>query len=163
LPIGFSALVRECALLAVVLAFFGFLEFRTGHFLQAANLQNLATDAALLAFCAVGTSLVILAGGLDISLGALMALSAGVAGRLWEQQWPFPMVAIVAVMVGGLGGFMNAALSLIGRVHPIVVTLGTMSVYRGLTLWWLGQDVSIPGEARNWLFNGIFGLPFIVW
>jgi ribose/xylose/arabinose/galactoside ABC-type transport system permease subunit/ABC-type multidrug transport system ATPase subunit len=154
---------REAALMLILLLLFGFLEWRTGRFLQAANLHNLATDAALLSFCAVGTSLVILAGGLDISLGALMALSAGIAGRQWEDGASLPVVFATAIVVGGLGGFLNAALSLIGRVHPIVVTLGTMSVYRGLTLWWLGQDVFIHGDRRNWLTDDCAGLPLVVW
>jgi ABC-type sugar transport system ATPase subunit/ribose/xylose/arabinose/galactoside ABC-type transport system permease subunit len=155
--------LRETALLVVLVALFGFLELRTGRFLHAGNLRNLATDAALLSFCAVGATLVILAGGLDISLGSLMALSAGVAGRLWEQGKPFPLVAALALSVGGAGGFLNAALTLLGRVHPIVITLGTLSVYRGLTLWWVEQDVQVAGRARNWIFAEALGLPLMAW
>jgi ABC-type sugar transport system ATPase subunit/ribose/xylose/arabinose/galactoside ABC-type transport system permease subunit len=155
--------LREAALLVLLLALFAYLEWQTGRFVQAGNLRNLATDAALLSFCALGATLVLVAGGLDISLGALMALSAGVAGRLWEQGWPWPLVAAAALLVGATGGLLNAALALAGRVHPIVVTLGTMSVYRGLTLWWLAQDVQVPGRSRDWLFAEVGGLPVITW
>lgn len=144
------------------MAYFALVQGATGDFLQA-QLRTLLTDAALLSFAAVGAAVVILAGGLDISLGALMALSAGIAGRLWEQGQPLPVVVGTALLVGAAGGFLNAACSLVGRVHPIVVTLGTMSVYRGLTLWWLGQDVQIPNRARGWIFTDAFGLPLIVW
>jgi ABC-type sugar transport system ATPase subunit/ribose/xylose/arabinose/galactoside ABC-type transport system permease subunit len=156
-------LFREVALLVFVLALFGLLQLRTGDFLQADRLRDLATDTALLSLYAVGAAIVILAGGLDISLGALMALSAGVAGRLWEHGYPLPVVVGAALLVGGTGGFLNAAVSLVGRVHPIVVTLGTMSVYRGLTLWWLRQDVQIGNAARGWIFAEALGLPLIVW
>jgi ribose/xylose/arabinose/galactoside ABC-type transport system permease subunit len=157
-------LFREVALLVFVLALFGLLQWRTGDFLQADRLRDLATDTALLSLYAVGAAVVILAGGLDISLGALMALSAGVAGRLWEQGYPLPVVAGTALLVGGAGGFLNAAVSLVGRVHPIVVTLGTMSVYRGLTLWWLRhENVQIGNTARGWIFAEALGLPLIVW
>ncbi len=155
--------VREAALLLVVLVLFGLLEWQTGQFLRPSNLRNLITDAALLGCVALGAALVILAGGLDISLGALMALSAGVAGRLWERGAPFPVVVAVALGVGGAGGLLNAGLSLAGRVHPVVVTLGTMSLYRGLTLWWLGQDVQVPGAARDWLYAEAGGVPLIAW
>jgi rhamnose transport system permease protein len=121
------------------------------------------TDAALLSFSAIGAAIVVLAGGLDISLGALMALCAGVAGRLWELGWPLPFVVAVAILVGGAGGFLNAALALAGRVHPIVVTLGTLSVFRGLTLWWLEQDLQIAGSARDWIFRGVLGVPVVAW
>jgi rhamnose transport system permease protein len=106
---------------------------------------------------------VLLAGGLDISLGSLMALSAGVAGRLWEQGWPLPLALAVAVGVGAAGGAVNAGLTLVGRVHPIVVTLGTLSIYRGLTLAWLQQNVQIPGERRDWLVEPVLGVPLVVW
>jgi ribose/xylose/arabinose/galactoside ABC-type transport system permease subunit len=131
--------------------------------LNASNVRNLLVDSTLLGFCAVGAALVILAGGIDISLGALMALSAGVAGRLWEQDYPVPLVLAVAVGVGSLGGLLNAALSLLGRVHPIVVTLGTMSLYRGLTLWYLERDVQIAYPARQWVFAEFAGLPALAW
>jgi ABC-type sugar transport system ATPase subunit/ribose/xylose/arabinose/galactoside ABC-type transport system permease subunit len=153
---------REAALCAIVVLFFALLQGLTGDFLQQEG-RTLLTETAVLSFAAVGAALVILAGGLDISLGSLMALSAGVAGRLWEQGYPLPVVVGTALLVGGAGGFLNAALSLLGRVHPIVVTLGTMSVYRGLTLWWLGQDVQIPNSARGWVFRDAGGLPLIVW
>jgi ABC-type sugar transport system ATPase subunit/ribose/xylose/arabinose/galactoside ABC-type transport system permease subunit len=156
-------LFRELALLIFVVALFAVLQVRTGDFLQPATLRSLATDTALLSLYAVGAAVVILAGGLDISLGALMALSAGVAGRLWEQGYPLPVVAVSALLVGAAGGFLNAAVSLVGRVHPIVVTLGTMSVYRGLTLWWLQQDVQIGNSARGWIFAEALGLPLVVW
>jgi ABC-type sugar transport system ATPase subunit/ribose/xylose/arabinose/galactoside ABC-type transport system permease subunit len=158
-----SRFFRETALVLIVLMLFGVVEWRSGGFLEARLMRELATNTALLSYCAIGAALVILAGGLDISLGALMALSAGVAGRLWEQGYSLPIVAGVTLLIGGAGGMLNALLSLLGRVHPIVITLGTMSLYRGLTLWWLRQDVQISGAARNWIFAEALGLPLIAW
>src|SRR5262249_3853440 len=163
---AFSALspaLREGGLLVVLLLLFSFLQVKTGDFLSADGLRDLATNAALLGFCAAGATLVILAGGLDISLGALMALSAGIAGQVWEQGWPWPVVAALALGIGALGGLLNSTLSLIGRVHPVVVRSGRMSVSRGRTLWWLTQDVQIAGEARNWIFAEAAGVPLIAW
>src|SRR5205807_9567139 len=116
-------LLREAGLLALLLALFAALQWRTGTFLQANNLQSLATDAALLTFCALGPALVILAGGIDISLGSLMALSAAVAGGWWQAGRPLALVLPLALLVGAAGGLVNALLTLLGRVHPIVVTL----------------------------------------
>jgi ABC-type sugar transport system ATPase subunit/ribose/xylose/arabinose/galactoside ABC-type transport system permease subunit len=156
-------LLREMALLVLLLALFGAQQWRTGTFLQANNLQSLATDAALLTFCALGAALVILAGGIDISLGSLMALSAAIAGGYWQAGRPLALVLPLALLVGAAGGLVNALLTLVGRVHPIVVTLGTLSVYRGMTLWWLKQDVQVPGSARGALTEPAAGLPVVVW
>jgi rhamnose transport system ATP-binding protein len=156
-------LLRETALLALLVALFAALQWRTGTFLQANNLQSLATDAALLTFCALGPALVILAGGIDISLGSLMALSAAIAGGYWQAGRPLALALPLALLVGAGGGLVNALLTLAGRVHPIVVTLGTLSVYRGMTLWWLKQDVQVPGSAREVLTRPLAGLPVVVW
>jgi ABC-type sugar transport system ATPase subunit/ribose/xylose/arabinose/galactoside ABC-type transport system permease subunit len=158
-----GGLLREAGLLLMILILFAFLQWRTGEFLRPDKLRNLLTDAALLSFCAIGVAIVVLAGGLDISLGALMALSAGVAGRLWQQGSPPLIVVPTALCVGLAGGLVNAALSLVGRVHPLVITLGTMSVYRGLTLWWLQEDVQIAGSARNWILTETLGVPLVSW
>jgi ABC-type sugar transport system ATPase subunit/ribose/xylose/arabinose/galactoside ABC-type transport system permease subunit len=155
--------LREAALLALVLVLFGLQQWRAGRVFEASHLQDLATDTALLGFCALGAALVILAGGIDISLGSLMALSAAVAGGLWQEGWPLSVVLPVAVLVGGAGGLANAALTLAGRVHPIVVTLGTLSLYRGLMLWWLQGDVQIPGDVRGQFVAPVGGLPLVVW
>jgi ABC-type sugar transport system ATPase subunit/ribose/xylose/arabinose/galactoside ABC-type transport system permease subunit len=153
----------EIGLALFVVLFFLSLHLVTGRFLQADSVRSLVTEAALLSFCATGAMLVLLAGGLDISLGALMALCAGVAGSLWEKGYPFVLVLLLAITLGGAGGAVNAGLSFVGRVHPIVVTLGTMSVYRGLTLWWLGQDVQIAGDRRAWAMASWLGVPIVAW
>jgi ribose/xylose/arabinose/galactoside ABC-type transport system permease subunit/ABC-type branched-subunit amino acid transport system ATPase component len=155
--------LREAALLALVLLLLGLQQWRSGRVLEASHLRDLATDTALLGFCALGAALVILAGGIDISLGSLMALSAAVAGGFWQGGWSLAVVLAVAVLVGGTGGLVNAILTLAGRVHPIVITLGTLSLYRGLMLWWLQGDVQIPGDVRGLFVAPVGGLPLVVW
>jgi rhamnose transport system permease protein len=151
------------ALLAIIVLLSALLRFKTGSFLAASTLGNLMSDSVLLGCVAAGAGLVILAGGIDISLGSLMALSAAVAGTLWERGTPWPAVIAVALLVGAGGGFVNAGLAHLGRIHPIVVTLGTMSVFRGLTRWWMQQDIQIPGATRNVLFGEGQAAPPVVW
>jgi ABC-type sugar transport system ATPase subunit/ribose/xylose/arabinose/galactoside ABC-type transport system permease subunit len=145
--------VRELGLLVVVLALLALLQGRTGQ------LHAVGTDAGLLAFPALGAALVILAGGIDISLGALMALAAAVAAVLWRDGWPVPAALAAAVATGALGGLLNAGLSLVGRVHPIVVTLGTLSLYRGLAQRAVGGILTVPGAERDWLLGSALGVP----
>jgi rhamnose transport system ATP-binding protein len=161
---SWAHLLREGSLLVFILLFFLALHGWTGTFLSPDRIENLLTQMVLLSFCAVGVAVVLVSGGLDISLGALMALSTAVAGKLWEQEKPFALVVITAVLVGAGGGMVNAVLSLWSRVHPIVITLGTMTLYRGLTLWWLGEDVYIPpGGIREELFLPWLGVPGVTW
>jgi ABC-type sugar transport system ATPase subunit/ribose/xylose/arabinose/galactoside ABC-type transport system permease subunit len=154
---------REAGLLVLLALLFGLVQWQTGQFLDASNLADVATSTALLSFPALGAMLVILVGGIDISVGSLMALSAAVAGRLWEQGWPAPAAAALALAVGGTGGLANGALSLAGRVHPIVVTLGTLSVYRGLALGLLTSEVQIRRGAREWVRAEWLDFPLLAW
>lgn len=86
---------------------------------------------------------VILAGGIDISIGSLMALSAASAAMVLKssgEPWlTIPGAIATGAFVGLFGGAANAAIALAGRVHPIVVTLGTMTIYRGLVVLMLGR------------------------
>ncbi|MFO0880513.1 MAG: ABC transporter permease, partial [Gemmataceae bacterium] len=157
---GFPA---ELGLALFVAVFFGALHLITGRFLAADSIAGLLAEGSLLFVCAAGAMLVLVAGGLDISLGAIVALSAGVAGQLWEQGHPLSLVLPVAVLVGAAAGFLNAALAILGQVHPIVVTLGTMSIYRGWTLYWLGQDVQIASQQRGWALANWLGVPVLAW
>lgn len=124
------ALLAAMVLLAVLLA------STTEQFLSTNNLLGILTGAAVWTILALAASAVIAAGGIDISIGALVALSAAAGGLVLKWDAP-PALAISAgiatgLAVGAAGGLLNAAVALVGRVHPIVVTLGTMTVYRGL-------------------------------
>jgi ABC-type sugar transport system ATPase subunit/ribose/xylose/arabinose/galactoside ABC-type transport system permease subunit len=160
---GCSLALREAALLVLLLVLLGVQQAVGGTLLTAGSLENLATDTALLGFCALGATLVLLAGGIDISLGSQMALSAGLAGTLWERGWPLAAVVPLAVAIGSVCGLANAALAILGRVHPIVITLGTLSLYRGLLLWWLEEDLQIPEAVRAPLMHPWLGLPMMAW
>jgi ABC-type sugar transport system ATPase subunit/ribose/xylose/arabinose/galactoside ABC-type transport system permease subunit len=155
--------LREAGLAVLVLGLFAAEQAVSGQMLTAGVVQSLANDTALLSLCALGAAVVLLAGGIDISLGSQMALSAGLAGWLWERGHPLALVLAVALAVGSACGFANAVLTLLGRVHPIVVTLGTLSLYRGLLIWCLRQDVQIPLERRSVLVAPSGGISPLAW
>lgn len=102
-------------------------------------LLHSATTWAILGLAA---AVVIIAGGIDISIGSLLALAALAAGMVLQLDLPvlvsIPLAVLAACLVGVLGGVLNATLSIWGGVHPIVVTLGTMTVFRGLVISFLG-------------------------
>ncbi len=95
-------------------------------------------ETALWVMIGMAAAIVIIAGGIDISIGSLLALAAVCAGMVLQlpiaPALSIPLAVFVAAGVGVAGGLINGAVSLVGRVHPIVVTLGMMSVYRGLVI-----------------------------
>jgi ABC-type sugar transport system ATPase subunit/ribose/xylose/arabinose/galactoside ABC-type transport system permease subunit len=160
-----STWLREAGLLAVVAVLAAALALATDTFWQPATLRDVGARAALLVLCGLGAALVILAGGIDISFGAIMALSGATAGFLM-QEGQSPLLAVpLGLAVGMTAGGLNAGLALVGRVHPIVITLGTLSLYRGLTLLLVGAKAihEVPDSFRAPLQSAPLGLPALVW
>ena len=124
----------ETALLAVVLILAAWLGVGSEEF----RLTDLATHASIWVVLGLAAACTILAGGIDISIGSLVGLSAAVTALILKSTLPeivsIPLAVMAGVATGALGGSLNAAIALAGRVHPIVVTLGTMTVYRGIVI-----------------------------
>jgi ribose/xylose/arabinose/galactoside ABC-type transport system permease subunit len=106
----------------------------TPHFLTVSNLLNIAQQTSVNAIVAVGMTYVILSGGIDLSVGSIVAAAGVVLGTLLHAEQPLP-VAIAASIAAGVGcGAANGALVSWGRLPPFIVTLGMMSVARGAAL-----------------------------
>jgi ribose/xylose/arabinose/galactoside ABC-type transport system permease subunit/ABC-type Mn2+/Zn2+ transport system ATPase subunit len=162
-----SHILTELGLIAALLLISGCLAVTTGgRFLATENLLGVLSSASVLTILALGSAAVMIAGGIDISVGSLLALAAA-SGGLMLARAPGPAalsvgLSIVAALAVGLaGGCLNAALALGGRIHPIVVTLGTLTVYRGLLLSLTGGDVvgELPPSFRMWGIGRFAGMP----
>lgn len=96
------------------------------------NFQDIAASAAIPFLMALGATLVIASGGIDISVGSILALSAAVCGLAVNYQYSIVCAVSWAVVAGAMLGTINGLLAIVGRIHPIIVTLATLGVYRGL-------------------------------
>jgi len=122
-------------LLGVFLFFLIAVRSRTGLnlFATPGNLQTIALQSAIVGMAALGMTLIILAGGIDLSMGSTVALtSVTVAWLLKSKGWPAFPAACGAVAVGGLCGLLNGVLVTQLKVVPFIVTLGTMLIFRGV-------------------------------
>lgn len=105
------------------------------YFLEVNNLFNVFQQITVLAIIALGATLVILSGGIDLSVGSVAALSGMIAGVTFSQTGlPMPVSLILALLVGAAAGLANGLLIVYGKVPPFVATLAMLSVARGLTL-----------------------------
>jgi len=103
-------------------------------FLTFGNLSNVARQISINSLLAFGMTAVILTGGIDLSVGALVAL-AGVSSVLLDKMGlPFPVVFAATLLMGGLVGSFNGLISAYGKIAPFIVTLAAMTILRGLTL-----------------------------
>ena len=117
-------------LLAAELAIFSLLG---SNFFSSSNLFEIARDSVELGLLALAMTLVIVTGGIDLSVGSLMSLSAVLLGKLWHDGglnvWGAAGIALAAAT---LGGAINATLITALRIPPLIVTLGTYSLFAGL-------------------------------
>lgn len=138
------------------------LAFAKPSFLTVANLINVVRQISINGILAVGVTFVLLTGGVDLSLGSLVALS-GVAAACWAHPGDFPVVVpvLIGVLSGALCGVANGAVITWGRVAPFIVTLGMMTVARGLALVISGgKPVSNLSRAFTALGSAdLLGLP----
>lgn len=115
--------------LAVLVAFFGLIGT---NFFTAQNALEVGRLSVELGLLALALTPVIMTGGIDLSVGALMALSAVVMGLLWRDAGcPLWLAACAGVAVGTLGGFLNSTLITRAKIPPLIVTLGTLWLFRG--------------------------------
>lgn len=132
----FSSNIREISLIIVMVVIALFVEYRSGgNFLTAENLSDMFAETSVLAICAVGMMFVIVTGGIDLSIGAIMALGAMAGCTVLKNNpgTPTIVVVLIAMAVGLVSGLCNGFLVSKLKILPIIATLGTMNIYRGIT------------------------------
>ncbi|RME95959.1 MAG: ABC transporter permease, partial [Verrucomicrobia bacterium] len=150
------------ALLGIGLA----LSLSAPGFLTTQNLLIVARQIAINAILAVGVTFVLLTGGVDLSLGSVVAL-AGVTAASFAHpgDWPVLVPVLVGVGTGMVCGGINGVIVTRGRVAPFIVTLGMMTAARGLALVLSrGRPVSNLSREFTWLGSAdVLGVPVPVW
>ncbi|WBU37480.1 ABC transporter permease [Homoserinibacter sp. YIM 151385] len=130
-------------------------------FLEVNNLFNVFQQITVLAIIALGATMVIVSGGIDLSVGSVAALSGMVAGVAFGQLGlPMELSLVLSLLVGAAAGLVNGLLIVLGKVPPFVATLAMLSVARGITLVLSnGQPVSgFPDWFREIGTFDLFGV-----
>jgi ribose transport system permease protein len=119
------------------------------------ELTTTVNNALPLAFAALGQTLVVLTGGIDLSVGGLMDLTNGVAAtQMHPSAASIVLWSVIIVGTGALTGLVNGLLVAVGRLQPILVTLGTLAILQGLALKVLPQPGgSVPGGLTDVVAN----------
>ncbi len=147
---------------------------KLNKFFNAETLTQIAKDTSFFAIMAVGMTVVIITAGIDLSVGSVYALAA-VAGAIYMNQfgsdgspWAAWVGVLVTIGVGVLCGFLNGMMTVGFNVHPFIITLGTMAIYRGIAFVSTnGQSIGdFPQSFRDFVRQGVIGdlslVPLIV-
>jgi ribose transport system permease protein len=145
--------------------------FANPNFLGVANLLNVLTRSAFIAIIAVGATFVISAGGLDLSVGSMVAFVASLmimfmnSGAIANPALMLVTAMVLAVLIGAACGWANGIITTVFQIEPFIATLGTMGIFRGLTTW-LSQGGAITLRSpdlqnlyRPAYFGQVLGVP----
>jgi rhamnose transport system permease protein len=134
---------REIAIVVVLLLIIAAATIKTPSFLFSENSwRDLLLTPSILILLAVGEAVVIITRNVDLSVGSTLALTAYLSGRLFVDNPGIPIVVVVlaGLVVGGVLGLVNGLLVALGKVPALVITLGTLYIYRGVVLTWAGSN-----------------------
>jgi rhamnose transport system permease protein len=149
---------REAAIaLVLVIVIVGTSLIQPSFLLSAGGWRDLLLTPAILVVLAVGQAMVVFTRNIDLSVGSVLGLTAYLTGSIFVAApgMPIVVVTLAAVAAGGMLGLVNGALVALARVPSLVITLGTLYVYRGLVLTWAGSDRIDAGEMpRDFLALG---------
>lgn len=158
------SLIRLSGMLPVlILLCIGF-ELATGRFLSMNNLSIVMQQASINTVLAAGMTFVILTGGIDLSVGSILAFSAVVAVSTTMQPGLAWAAIPLALIFGGLCGFVNGGLVAWGGLPPFIVTLGSLTAVRGMARLAAGDTTVFNSDLPySFIGNGsFFGIPWLV-
>jgi ribose/xylose/arabinose/galactoside ABC-type transport system permease subunit len=140
--------------------------FSTSLFLSPRNLRNVfLTQPIGLGLATLGQAFVVIAGGIDLSIGALMSLLSSLAAGLYRAQPglnPLPVVLLLLAL-GAAAGSLNGLLVVVLRVPPFMATLATMSLFQGAVLFYAPRTIGgIPASFRFIADGALGGVPFSI-
>jgi rhamnose transport system permease protein len=166
-----SALLLRARELGIVLALIVLIAVTAAvnpRFLSGQSLRDLVLGAAILVVLAVGQTVVVITRNIDLSVGSVLGLSAFAVGSLLEAAPGLPVVValLIGAAIGTVCGLVNGALVRFGNVPALVVTLGTLYVYRGICFLWAGgQQINADKLPPAFLGFGtatVLGVPWLL-
>jgi rhamnose transport system permease protein len=149
---------REIAVLSVLIFLVVVTTLKSHGFLfSGTGWRDLLLTPSLLVILAVGQTVVIVTRNVDLSVGSTLGLTAYLTGKLFTDHPGLPIVAVfvIGMLFGGALGLVNGVLVAWGKVPALVITLGTLYIYRGVFLTWAGSDrVNASDLPRDFLKLG---------
>jgi ribose/xylose/arabinose/galactoside ABC-type transport system permease subunit len=151
--------LKKYVTLLVLLLLLALFSIIAPNFATPNNFIILLRQVSFTAISAVGIAFVMIAGGMDLSIGAQISLTNVLAAILMARLGVPPLLAVAfALVLGTLLGMINGYTSIILKVHPLIVTLGTMTIYKGIAyITANGSTISGLPESFKWLGQGYIG------
>jgi ribose transport system permease protein len=151
---------------ATLVALFIGLAIASPHFLTGPNLSTVIRQTTVINIMALGMTLIIISGGIDLSVGSILAFGGFMGTLSMQKGYSIPVAIAVGIAAGTMCGLLNGTLITRLKVNPFIVTLGTMGIYRGVTLL-ISNGLPVHEIPLKFSFLGsgtdMFGIPIVLW
>ena len=148
-----------------LIALFVGLSIATPHFLTSTNLSSVIRQTAVINIMALGMTMIIIAGGIDLSVGSTLAMGGLLGTMAMESGAPISAGIAVGIFTGLVCGLLNGLMTTRLRINPFIVTLGTLGIYRGLALI-ISNGLPVHNVPQGFSFLGegnLYAVPFVLW
>lgn len=148
-----------------LIVLFALLAVASPNFLTAVNLSSVVRQTAVINIMSLGMTLVIISGGIDLSVGAILAMGGLMGTMAMQAGLPISAGIAIGISTGLFWGGVNGTLVTRLRINPFIVTLGTLGIVRGLTLI-ISNGLPVHQVPREFSFLGegtLLGVPFVLW
>ncbi len=165
----FGATIGPLLALLVIVLLFAVADWlvngQRASFWSMRNLRTAAVQTSTIAVAALGMTVIIIAGGIDLSVGTTLSLAATVLAWVLTKQWGAGPAIAACLATGCLAGLVNGMLTSLLKVVPFIITLGTMTAYLGLGKL-LARETTVrprPSDIPQWLPSLVTPLPKPLW
>jgi len=148
-----------------LIALFVGLSLGSPHFLTSTNLSSVVRQTAVINIMALGMTMIIIAGGIDLSVGSILAMGGLLGTMAMEKGASIPTGIAIGIATGMMCGLANGLLTTQLRINPFIVTLGTLGIIRGLALI-ISNGLPVHQIPQPFSFLGegnLVGVPFVLW
>src|SRR5712671_2809268 len=135
------------------------------HFLTNTNLSSVARQTAVINIMALGMTMIIITGGIDLSVGAILAMGGLLGTMAMEKGLSIPAGVLIGILTGLACGFANGIMITSLRIEPFIVTLGTLGIFRGTALI-ISNGLPVHRIPQQFSFLGegnLLGVPCVLW
>lgn len=150
--------IQRWGIVSVLIALVVIIGLSSPVFLSGGNLRNILQQVSTIGILATGATVLMISGGIDLSIGSIVSVAAVVMGTMIKAGYPAELAILVGLLIGCGIGLINGLLAAYTRAHPFILTLGTMTAFQGLAIIItegfpitdLGRRFEWIGSARIW-------------
>jgi rhamnose transport system permease protein len=159
---------RELGIVLALALLVAYTAIDNSRFLSGQSIRDNLLNTAILAVMATGQAIVVITRNIDLSVGSVLGISAFAVATLMSNNQDLPMIValLAGLAIGAVAGLVNGVLVRYGKVPALVVTLGTLYIYRGITYSWAGGSQvnadELPRHFLTFANDSILGIPWLV-